>query len=288
MSNEIDKVILGANPFEGVSYLSQEQRTEYREKFSNVDKIIEIIKISMDFGVNSISTGNNKKVLDAISQVQKEHDDLNVIPVIPSVYEYVKKSSLDGMGGLLDGISQYNKLKVALKAPSMIKKGLTKDVLGLFSDLLDVELAGFKDLEMPVIILHGVTTDMAVSMDQVDLLSVFCDMVREKFDTEPGIATHNLGKLLPKLEEEKIDVNVVLAPINHNGFMMNPSKESCLDLINNSNKTIIAKKILAGGIIDPKDAFKYIFGDLKLKNAMIGIASIEEAYQTLTVAKKYL
>ena len=76
----------------------------------------------MDFGVNSISTGNNKKVLDAISQVQKEHDDLNVIPVIPSVYEYVKKSSLDGMGGLLDGISQYNKLKVALKAPSMIKK----------------------------------------------------------------------------------------------------------------------------------------------------------------------
>ena len=38
MSNEIDKVILGANPFEGVSYLSQEQRTEYRENLAMLIK----------------------------------------------------------------------------------------------------------------------------------------------------------------------------------------------------------------------------------------------------------
>ncbi|WP_321423222.1 hypothetical protein [uncultured Methanobacterium sp.] len=286
--NKIDKVILGANPFEGVSYLSQEQRTHYREKFSKIDNIAEIIEVAGDFGVNTISTGNNPNVLKAIKVVEKEKDDVKVIPVIPSVYEYVKQSSLGGMSSLLDGITKYNKLKIALKAPSLIKKGLSKDVLGLFSDLIDLELEGFRDFDMPVIILHGVTVDMAISLNQVELLGVFCDFIREKYDAEPGIATHNFGKLMPVIEENNLDINIILAPVNKRGFMMNPSQEKCLDLVAKTDKTVIAKKILAGGVIDPKSAFEYIFDDLKINNAMVGIAGLDEAYQTLRVAKKYL
>jgi hypothetical protein len=284
----IDKVILGANPFEGVSYLSQEQRTQYREKFSKTDNIIEIIDTSMDFGVKTISTGNNKNILEAIQTLEKEKEDIKVIPVIPSVYEYVKKSSLGGMSSLLDGITKYNKLKLALKAPSLIKKGLSKDVFGLFSDLIDIELEGFKNFEMPAIILHGVTVDMAVSLNQIELLSVFCEFIREKYDTKPGIATHNFGKLMPIIEEHDLDIDLILAPVNERGFMMNPSREKCLEIIKNMDKTLIAKKILAGGIINPENAFKYVFDNLGIKNAMVGIAGLDEAYQTLRIAKKYL
>jgi len=204
------------------------------------------------FWGKKISTGNNKNIVEAIREVENEREDIKVIPVIPSVYEYVKKSSLDGMSGLLDGITKYNKLKVALKAPSLIKKGLSKDVLGLFSDLIDIELEGFKGLNMPSIILHGVTVDMAVSLNQIDLLSVFCDFIREKYDAEPGIATHNFGRLMPVLEENDVDVDLIMVPVNERGFMMNPSAEKCLSIIKSTDKTLIAKKILAAGVINPQ------------------------------------
>ena len=70
---------------------------------------------------------------------------------------------------------------------------------------------------------------------------------------------------------------------------MNPSVESCLQAVEESNSVIhIAKKVLAGGVIPPSQALKYIFNELEIPAAAIGIGSTEEAEETFTSAKEIL
>jgi len=287
MKVALDKVILGSNPFIGISYLSQEKRLEYSERFGREESIAAVIEKAIEYDVTSISSENNILVANALEMVRKKGFDFKVMPVVPSAYQYVKKSSEVGISGILEGLPIYTKLKLALKAPGALKKSITGDVVGLFSTLLDIELARFRKFDIPVIFLHGVTADLAVSVGNTELLKLFCEMVRDNYKAEPAFATHNLCRMVPTIEKEKLPVNIIMAPINKIGFLMNPSQEQCLKYLKETKLKIVAKKVLAGGRLSPDEGLKYIYNDLKLRSSMIGIGSVEEAIQTLDTVKKY-
>ena len=288
MTVKLDRVIIGSNPFIGVSYLSQEKRFEYSERFNKAESIAKVVEKAVEYDFPMISSENNVNVANALEIVRKKGTEFKVLPVVPSAYQYVKKASEVGVSGILEGLPVYTKFKLALKAPRAIKSSITGDVMGLFSTLLDIELARFEKFDMPVIFLHGVTADLAVSVGNMDMLKLFCNMIRERYDAEPAFATHNLGKLLPAVEREKVPVNIIMAPVNKKGFMMNPSQEKSLELIRKTKKQIIAKKVLAGGRISPEEGLEDVYKDVGLDSAMIGIGSVNEAVETLELAKKYV
>jgi len=286
---QLDKLILGSNPFEGVGYLSREQTRHYQEFFSHKENIIPILEASYNLGVKTFTSSNNEQVMGALKEF-KHSNDLKILPVVPNAYEYARDSTDKGVLGTVlhkaKQIDVYRKLRLGLRALTKIQGILSKDMVTLLTSLLDFELSTFRHYNVQGIILHGQVTDLALSSDNKELLNVYINLVQEQYKATPIVATHNFGLLLRKLKEWNIKIPV-MGPVNKKGFMMKPSQEEVLQLIEETESTILAKKVLAGGRLTPEEALPFLLGK-KIGSVVIGIGSLSEAYHTLSVAKQTL
>jgi hypothetical protein len=289
MTVPLEKLILGANAFEGVSYMSRTQSAHYLEYFAKEDNVLAVIEAAYQVGVRGLTCSNTANVMGALAKFSKT-SELKVYPVIPNAYEYANEASEKGVLGAVlakaKGFSMYQKVKFGLRALTKIKSVLTKDVMDLLLELLNFEMASFEKLNLGGVILHGQLTDMALSSHNPDILSIFQDVIRDSFGVEPLLATHNFGVLLPQLMEWGIKIPIMTA-LNSKGFMMKPSREECEQLVRTSGYQILAKKVLAGGRLTPEEAFPYLL-DKKVDGVVVGIGSVPEAYHTFTVAKNIL
>lgn len=287
---KLPKIILGSNPFDGVSYLSRARAKNYLEKFNDENEIFRVIEAAVESGVDIISCAYNKKVVKALERLPKGKR-MKVIPVVPNAYEYVRESSSKGLIGTvtekLKRATAFEKVKLAIKGTSQIKGIMTKDIKVLIRNMLELELAPFRRFEIPAVILHGHIADLALVNDKRDVFDIYCDFIRNSLKSEPFIATHNFGRSLPKYEEWNLNLTGVHASFNKKGFMMRPTPALCEELLKKTDKYILAKKVLAGGILPPEEAFDYIKGK-NIHSVVIGLASVQEVYYTLAVAKSFL
>lgn len=289
MTAKLDKLILGANPFEGVSYISRSQSVHYLEHFAKEDNVMAVLEAAHNMGVRALTCSNTANVMGALRKFPRTKD-LAVYPVIPNAYEYAMEASEKGvLGAVLSkakGFSMYQKVRLGLRALSKIKSVLTKDVMDLLLELLNFEMTSFEKLNLGGVVLHGQITDLALSSQNPDILSVFQEVIRDSFNLEPILATHNFGVLLPQLIEWNIKIPI-MTPMNSKGFMMKPSKEECEQLVREAGYQIIAKKVLAGGRLTPEEAFPYLL-DKKVDGVVVGVGAVSEAYHTFAVAKNIL
>ena len=286
---KLDRLILGSNAFEGVSYISRTQSLHYLEFFAKEDNIVPILEAAVNAGVKTFMLSNCRNVMAALQKFPR-NKELTLLPVIPNAYEYAMEASEKGVLGAVltkaKGFSMYQKVKLGLRALTKIKSVISRDILDLLLELIHFELASFEKYKLGGVILHGQLTDLALSSHNPDILTIFQDLVRDSYDVEPLLATHNFGILLPQLMDWKIKIPI-MAPLNKKGFMMRPSQSECERLVQESGYQIIAKKVLAGGRLAPEEAFPYL-KDKKIDSAVLGIGSVSEAYHTFSVAKSVL
>jgi hypothetical protein len=285
----LERLILGSNAFEGVSYTSRTQSLHFLEHFGKPENIVAVLTAAHNLGVKTFMLSNTENVMAALEKFDKS-GELTLLPVIPNVYEYARDASEKGvLGTVLDKakrIDMYQKIRFGLRALGKIKSVISKDVLSLLVELIDFELASFKPYKLGGVLLHGQVTDLALSSHNKGILELFLNLIRDSYELEPMLATHNFGTLLPQLIEWGIKVPV-MAPLNQKGFMMKPSQEVCLKLVQESGYPIIAKKVLAGGRVSPEEGFGFL-ADKKIISVVVGIGSVPEAYHTLSVGKMAL
>jgi hypothetical protein len=285
----LDRLILGANAFEGVSYTSRTQSLHYLEHFGNPDNVAAVLAAAHNVGVKTFTLSNTENVMAALEKFDKSKE-LTLLPVIPNVYEYARDASEKGVLGSVLGkakrIDMYQKIRFGLRALGKIKSVISKDVFDLLVELIDFELAAFRPYRIGGVLLHGQVTDLALSSHNKGILELFLNLIRDEHGLEPMLATHNFGTLLPQLMEWGIRVPV-MAPLNRKGFMMKPNPEVCLKLVEEAGYQIIAKKVLAGGRLTPEEGFGYV-ADKKIMSAVVGIGSVPEAYHSLSVGKQAL
>jgi len=283
---KIDRIILGSNAFEGVGYLSRAQTRHYLEFFSKKENITAILEASFNLGIKSFMCSNNSNILSALKDF-KNKSDLSILAVIPNAYEYARESTEKGVLGTIlskaKEIDLYRKVRMGLRAIQKIQGIISKDLITLLTNLLDFEMASFHPYNVTGIILHGQVTDLALSSNNREIFDVYQKIVRERYKVQPMLATHNFGSLLPKLMEWKIKMPI-MASFNKKGFIMKPSKEECERLLAESDYTIIAKKVLAGGRLTPEEALPYL-SDKNIGSLVLGVGSLSEAYHTLSLAK---
>lgn len=285
----LDRLILGSNAFEGVSYTSRSQSLHYLEHFGNPDNVVAVLAAAHSLGVRTFMLSNTENVMAALEKFNKSKE-LVLLPVIPNVYEYARDASEKGvLGSVLDRakrIDMYQKIRLGLRALGKIKSVISRDVFNLLVELIDFELAAFRPYKIGAVLLHGQVTDLALSSHNKGLLDLFLNLIRDEHGLEPMLATHNFGTLLPQLMEWGIQVPV-MAPLNRKGFMMKPNPETCLRLVEEAGYPIIAKKVLAGGRLTPEEGFGYL-ADKKIMSAVVGIGSVPEAYHSLSVGQQTL
>jgi hypothetical protein len=144
---------------------------------------------------------------------------------------YVREATDYGMFGAgWRRLRRMNLLSLARMCTLGLRKvgGLMRrDFPTLLTMLLEMEMASFRRAGPPVVFLHPQITDLLLAMDHGRALEQAVERIRRGFGAEPGLATSNLGTLLPRLRTWGLEVPYLLTPLHPRGYGMRPSKQSC-------------------------------------------------------------
>jgi hypothetical protein len=115
-----------------------------------------------------------------------------------------------------------------------------RDFPTLLTLLLEMEMASFRRVRPPVVFLHPQITDLLLAMDHAAALERAVVRIRRGFGAEPGLATNNLGTLLPRLRAWGWEVLYLLTPMHPRGLGMRPSQQACEESLRTFKGRVIA------------------------------------------------
>ncbi len=167
-----------------------------------------------------------------------------------------------------------------------LKGGLglaTKDYFKLIGVLIDLEMQIYRKLPVRAVFLHNVVVDLILALEIDGVLKFFASYVREKHNTRPGFGSLNLPRLVKRLETEGVEDAVIMTSVNKKGFFMNPSREECESVLNNSDLEVMAMSILASGAISAEEAFRYADSFPAVKCLLFGASRDETLAKSLGI-----
>ena len=244
------QVVLGTANLTGNRSNESGTAVDFVGRFQTPMEIASVFNDAAAAGVDAVATLNQLDVLAALKKTRQTFPALQVYPIIPNVIGYVREATDYGLVGAarrrVQQMALVDLLKIgirgALKAPGVLKR----DFNTLMSILFEVELASFKSLEPRVVFLHPQITDLALAFGNRSLFELYLRVMRKRFNTEPGLATNNLGWLLPRLKAWNLTFPFLLTPFNPSGFLMKPSRADCEALVTSIPSAVIADKVDSG------------------------------------------
>ena len=129
--------------------------------------------------------------------------------------------------------------------------------------------------------------EFMVLAQRFDELQELVNLIKKRFGTFL-LGTHYAGIIIPMVEAAGIKVDGYLTPVNTAGILMFPTSTLALKALRTTTKPIIAIKPLGSGRIHLNYAFTYLFQEIDVDVAMVGIGNMEEAEETLNAAKTVL
>lgn len=193
-----------------------------------------------DFGalLDQVGTGSRGALLadgstwlwDVLRTGGRRHD-WDVLALVPNVAVYVREATDYGMFGAgwrrLRRMNPLSWLRLGFQGLLNARGVLRKDFPTLLTLLLELEMANFRRFRPPVVFLHPQITDLLLAMNHGRALERAVRRIRRGFGAEPGLATNNLGTLLPRLQGWGLEVGYVLTAVHPRGYGMRPSPEQC-------------------------------------------------------------
>jgi len=262
----IDKIIFGDNQFFGINHMSQEKAQQLAEKFFDINAVYHVYNIAFEAGIRAVMLNSNDRAKDICSYFREnknKYQDITWYPSIPYPHKY---ANLVAEKGIFPAIGEIlfkdNSTKDVL---GMITKGgmavLGKNTIKMMQMLIDVEMKIFKDLNVKVIFLQNIITDLILGYGIRELFFEYCEYIREKYKVLPGFITQNMPFLLEKLDEWKIKEVVICSSFNKIGYLMSPDVKSYTETAkrnDSANYQLIAMSTLASGAIPAKEAYSFI------------------------------
>lgn len=290
---KIDKIVLGDNQFFGINHMSQEKAQQLAEKFYDINNIYKIYDIAFANGIQAVMLNSNdraKDICEYFRQYKSKYGDIAWYPSIPYPYKYANLVAEKGIFPAINEVLFSN--NTVAGALSMIVKGgmavLGKDTIKMMQMLIDAEVKIFKGLNIKVIFLQNIITDLVLGYEMKEVFEAYCEYVRKKYKVLPGLITQNMPYLKQKLEEWGIEEVVICSSINKIGYLMSPSVQAYTDAIakNNPNKyQLMAMSTLASGAIKATDAYEFI-NALNIQSVVFGASSEKNIRETVNLIKK--
>ncbi len=142
-------------------------------------------------------------------------------------------------------------------------------------------IQALQNFKTVAILLHGSITDKRNLREISGLL----DEARAA-NCPVGVATHQPLSTLKWLLETKLDIDLVMLPVNRLGMFMDAEPPKIAEAIGRLHKPVIGKKVLAAGYLNPQDALNYVALLRCVDAVALGVASEREAEETLIAAAK--
>lgn len=247
MNSTTPQVFLGTAAFAGESFAERRLRAAHTDRFRTPTEIAAVFYQAALAHVDGVITLSHLNVLKALRKVRRTLPGLQVYPIIPNVIGYVREATDYGLVGAarrrLQQLALVDLFRIGLRGVRNTPGVLKRDFNTLMAILFEVEMASFRALRPRVVFLHGQITDLALALGNRALFELYVQVMRKRFGAEPGLATNNLGWLLPQLEEWQLEIPFLLTPVNPSGFLMKPSKSVCEALLRATPSVVIADKV---------------------------------------------
>jgi len=299
MNSEREKMlIVGDNPFHGISHLSQERarirglETAYPRYAAN------LVVTSLENGANGFMFSVSEttlSILRIIHEMEKSKQT-RLYAIVPYAFEYVRLATQIGIPGLARNFAKQIAVSGNMSAIAVGLKGVIRtDPMALLKMYLIYEISRIessvgKQANLVSVLLHEIITDMALAFNLDWIFRSYVDFMLD-LEIKPGFNTRNFAYLVEKFTEWNIDFReiVIAAPFNKLGFQMNPTKTECEKaLAGLPEANIIAISILAAGYLNPHEAVSYIRNLPNLKGVVVGVSKEQHARETFKLIKANL
>jgi len=286
----IDKIIFGDNQFFGINHMSQEKAQQLAEQFYDDSAIFKVYQIAYESGIRAIMLNSNdraKVICDYFLTNKNKYSDVAWYPSIPYPHKYANLISEKGIMPTINEI--LFKDNSAMGILGMISKGsaavLGKDAVKMMQMLVDVEMKMFKGLNVKVIFLQNIITDLLLGYGIKEIFYEYCIYIKKKYNALPGLITQNMPILLGKLKEWGIEEVVICSSFNKIGYLMSPSLDAYISSANNNDSSkyqLMAMSTLASGAIPAKEAYSFI-NQQNIQSVVFGASSKKHIEETVSL-----
>jgi len=314
---QIPRIILGTHPFDGTTYTSEARDQQFRAQWTGPQSMVDVLQpIVQRFGVTASRGFPSDAQLSRWHQealrLTMEALDQEIAIVLGSILpqrtrldtsRYLYRLSLKLAGEAFrhtwrgDPIHQYWFAHRSTTAPEIDAFITEATALPLAPppewkrvevdyECLESLLNRWQAFTVPIYASNE-TWEFLVLAQRFDELQELAALLKKRFGTFL-LGTHYAGIIIPMAEAADLEVDGYSTPVNAAGILMFPTPTLALNALRATTKPIIAIKPLGGGRVPPTHAFPYVFREIGVHAAMVGIGSLEEAEATLTAAKTAL
>lgn len=287
---KIDKIIFGDNQFFGINHMSQEKAQQLAQKFYDVENIYKVYDLAFANGINAVMLNSNERAIEICEhfrQNKAKYGDIAWYPSLPYAHKYANMVAEKGIfPTIYDVIFRDNTAGGVL---GMVAKGglavLGKDAVKMMQMLVDAEAKMFRGLNMKVLFLQNIITDLLLGYDFKELFCAYAEYVRKKYGVLPGFVTQNMPYLKKKFEEWGIEEVVICSSINKIGYLMSPGVDVYVDTINSNDPAkyqLMAMSTMASGAIRAKEAYDFI-NSLPLQSVVFGASQEKNIRETVSL-----
>ena len=295
------KLLVGDNPFHGISHLSQEKARERstEENDESTRQATRIVELCLENSATGFMFTVDEITLSIIKNLQDwtGNKTVELYAIVPYAFEYVRKSTqVGGVSGLAKSLAKEMIFSSNAKVIAMNIGGLLQfNPSAFLKTYVSYELSRLKSVTHPnlhlrTIMLHEVVTDMALALDLKDLFKSYIQFV-EKRGIRPGFETRNFAYLVNKFREWDLDFSklTLTASFNKVGFQMNPSKIACEEALEIAKDSeVIAMSMLAAGYLKPNEAVDYLVNLEGLSGVVVGVSKQNQAVETFSLLRSSL
>ena len=252
----IPQTILGYGPFMAELYFGHRSRLYLDDLYNSPQNISEVIVESYNQGVRAINLVNDSNLLEAYDIAVSQGCEMKVIATIG-------KSDVDYLNPNYEVAKEVD-----------------------WDD--DIEL--FSSYDCPLMLVDEFITD---AYDWRLTSKILAEI--NATGSLSGLVTAFPSKT-SRIIKENMDMDLfdfLMIPYNSLSYMMDISafnasqRQEFIDKINGLNKKIIATRILAAGVLKPKEAFTF-FKNVDFVDAIcMGVAKVSEASEDFSLLKEY-
>lgn len=295
MSNGKHKLLLvGDNPFHGISHLSQERARNRGERIVlPADRAADTVLAAIDNGADGFSFSVSDHTV-SILRTLRENGTIEKVPLyamMPYAFEYVRVATRTGTPGLVKKFAQQILLsgdvetifRGLLALPGMNLEGFVKTYLSY--EISRIEASTRRQGMLTSVLLNEVIADMGLALDLEWLFRSFIVFLTKR-GIKPGFNTRNFPYFVRKFEEWGLNLDnvFIVTPFNKAGFQMNPSRDECEETLESlASPNVLAISVLAAGYLSPLKAAEYLASFDNLNGLIVGVSNEQQARETFKV-----
>jgi hypothetical protein len=281
----LDRIIFGDNQFFGINHMSEEKAQALAERFWDLTAITDVIDTAYNCGIRAFMLNTNeraKAICDWLRQNKSRYPDLRMYPSMPYAHKYADAVAEKGIfGAIKNTLLEDN---TAAGVLSMLARGGTslfdKDLMKVMQLLIDIEMKTFRDLNVRVVFLQNIVTDLLLGFKAKDFFIGFSEHIKKTYGVEPGFVTMNLPMLVEFLLDCGLENPIVCSSINKAGYFMNPNMREYEKAILDKPFRPIAMSVLASGAVKAREAVQYICEQSAIQSIVFGASTRAHIVET--------